>query len=63
MSKRRQTKHTKTVPLVAVVAIIVIGLLEALALHRGIDGQLFALTIAAIAGIAGYNLKQQILKE
>lgn len=36
-------------------AIIGIVILEAIALSKGINGAIFALTIALIAGIAGYK--------
>ena len=41
---------------IKIVAIVMIGILEAIALLKGIDGTLFALTIAAISGIAGYHI-------
>jgi hypothetical protein len=42
---------------VIIVAIGCMTLLEGFALHKGIDGTLFSLVIAAIAGLAGYTLK------
>jgi hypothetical protein len=41
--------------ILAVVAVLVLGLLEAFALSKGINGTLFALVSALIAGIAGYK--------
>lgn len=43
--------------LLPIIAIVVIGGLEAIAIYKGIDGKALALTIAAIAGLAGYKLK------
>jgi len=40
------------------VAIVGIVILEAIALCKGIDGQIFSLVIATIAGIAGYALRR-----
>jgi len=40
------------------VAIAGIVILEAIALCKGIDGALFSMVIATIAGIAGYTLKK-----
>lgn len=48
--------------IIVVVAILVIGSLEAIALSRGLDGTYFALVIAAIAGLAGYKLPGIIQK-
>lgn len=39
------------------VAIMAIVVLDAIALGMGIDGQLLILCCAAIAGLAGYELK------
>lgn len=39
-----------------VFGIIVIGALEAYALYLGHNGTYFSLTVAAIAGIAGYKI-------
>lgn len=39
------------------VAIICIAGLEALALLRGIDGAVFGIVVAALAGLGGYELK------
>lgn len=43
---------------VRVVAILVIGILEGIALWKGIDGSLLALAFGAIGGIAGYKIKR-----
>lgn len=40
-----------------IVAMICITGLEALALYKGIDGALFSLAIAALAGLGGYEIK------
>jgi len=40
------------------VAIMGIVVLEAIALYKGIDGQVLSLVIATIAGIAGYTLRK-----
>lgn len=40
-----------------IVAMICIAGLEALALVQGVDGTVFALVIAALAGLGGYELK------
>ena len=39
-------------------AIAGIVILEAIALYKGIDGQILSLVIATIAGIAGYTLRR-----
>jgi len=39
-------------------AIAGIVILEAIALYKGIDGQILSLVIATIAGIAGYTLRK-----
>lgn len=61
MKKQQAIKHTPKLDrgrlTVSLFAIACITLLEAIALLKGIDGQVFALTLAAIAGISGYNLK------
>lgn len=46
--------------IISATAILVIGGLEAIALLKNIDGALFGLVIAAIAGIAGYQVKAKI---
>jgi len=43
------------------VAIIAIAVLEGIALHQGIDGTLFSVVIAVIAGLAGYSVR--VIKE
>lgn len=48
----------KTIKIVA--AILGIVILDSVALFNGIDGTLFAVSIAAIAGMAGYQLAPQI---
>ena len=40
------------------VAIAGLVILEAIALLKGVDGQVLSLVIATIAGIAGYTLKK-----
>ena len=40
-----------------IVAMLCIAGLEALALIRGIDGALFGIVVAAIAGLGGYEIK------
>lgn len=44
-----------------IIAMICIAGLEALALVRGIDGAVFGIVIAALAGLGGYKLK--VLRE
>ena len=41
-----------------VVAILVIAGLSMFAMHKGIDGKVLAVTIAAIAGLGGYGVKE-----
>ena len=48
----------RTKYVVAGLAIIVIGLLEAYALSKGIDGTLFSTATAGIGAITGYVLKK-----
>jgi len=43
-------------------AIICLALLEGWALYNGIDGTLFGIVIAAIAGLAGWTAPQLRLK-
>jgi len=50
-----QDKTIKTI-----CAIFGIVILDGIALLSGIDGTLFALSIAALAGLAGYTLSPQI---
>lgn len=42
---------------IVIFAIVAIALLEAYALHQGIDGTLFSVATSAIGGAAGYTLK------
>ncbi len=48
--------------IVPVVAIIILGALEAVALSNGIDGALFMSVTATIGGIAGYTVKSKVAK-
>jgi len=43
---------------IVITAIVCVTGLEAYALHCGIDGGMLALALAAIAGLAGYQLKK-----
>ncbi|GAH21603.1 unnamed protein product [marine sediment metagenome] len=43
----------------AIIAIVAIALLEGYAIYTGIDGALFGVAIAAIAGLGGYIIKQK----
>lgn len=52
-------KVPKSVIFVAIGALV---LLEIIAIFKEIDGQLFAGIVAAIAGLAGWNLPQLKLK-
>jgi hypothetical protein len=45
---------------ITMMAIGVLGALEAMAIVFGIDGMLFSAVVAAIAGLAGYELKASI---
>jgi len=49
-------------PSVLITALLCLTALEAIALYKGIDGTLFSLIIAAIAGIAGWTMPQLKLK-
>lgn len=42
---------------ISITGIIAIAVLEGFALHNGYNGTLMGLVIAAIAGIAGYELR------
>ena len=42
---------------IKITAIGSIALLETLALYKGIDGVLFSMVIAVIAGLAGYQIR------
>jgi len=44
--------------IVSIVAILTIGLIEWQALVHGIDGTILSLSIAAVAGIAGFNVQK-----
>jgi len=44
---------------IIIVAILCITILEAMAIWAGIDGALFGIAIAAIAGLGGYQIKSQ----
>lgn len=46
--------------LVSIFAITAIVVLELYALSKGIDGKLFGLVIAAIAGLGGYTLSSLV---
>ena len=43
---------------VIIVAIAAIAWLESLALYIGLDGALFGLAVATIAGLGGYEIKR-----
>jgi len=47
---------------VIVVAITVIGILEAIALFKGIDGAYFVPAVSLISGLAGYEIKTAQIK-
>ncbi len=40
-----------------VVAMVLIAALEGIALWRGVDGAVFGIVIAALAGLGGYEIK------
>ncbi len=42
---------------IVLTAILCIAVLEAIALFRGLDGAYFGLVIAAVSGLAGYEIK------
>ena len=44
----------------AIVAIVAIVILEGYAIYSGINGAIFGIAIAAIAGLGGYVLKQKV---
>ena len=44
----------KWTPIIAMLSIVV---LEAIALLKGVDGAVFGIVIAALAGLGGYELK------
>jgi len=43
---------------IVIAAILTLGVLEVVALIKGIDGTLFSLVIAAVAGLAGWSAPQ-----
>lgn len=43
----------------SVLAILIIGILAIVALYHGVDGQLYGLSIVAIAGLGGYEVYQR----
>ncbi|KKM13589.1 hypothetical protein LCGC14_1714740 [marine sediment metagenome] len=45
-----------------IVAMICISALEGIALWRGVDGAVFGIVIAALAGLGGFSLKATINK-
>ena len=55
--KTKRKKRDKSRLLVSLTAIITIGLLEWQAMIHGIDGSLFALSLAVIGAIAGAKAK------
>ena len=57
---REKTMETKMRYLTTIAAIISITALEAVALMNHIDGTVFSLVIAAIAGLGGYHLKNVV---
>lgn len=48
---------------IPLVAILVIGGMETTAVIKGVDGALFSVAIAAIAGIAGYAIPRRLRGE
>jgi len=44
----------------AIVAMVCITALEAIALLRGIDGAVFGIVVAALAGLGGYQVKRYL---
>jgi hypothetical protein len=49
---------TDTSKVIVLTAIALIATLETIAIFKGVDGTYFGLVIAAISGLAGYNLKE-----
>ncbi len=47
---------------IVLTAILCIAVLEAIALFRGLDGAYFGLVIAAVSGLAGYEIKSFLNK-
>lgn len=48
--------------LIPIIAILVIGALEAYALSKGINGAMLSVSIGLIAGIGGYTAKAKLVK-
>jgi len=46
--------------IVSIVAIVAIMIMQVFALYKGVDGYMYGTAIAAVAGIAGYNVKKLI---
>jgi Mg2+/citrate symporter len=44
--------------IISIVAILVLGFIEWCLLQHGIDGTIALIIVAAIAGIAGFNVKE-----
>jgi len=59
MAKKENRQYPKSV---VITAILCIAGLEAYAMYLGINGKLFSLAIAAMAGLAGWALPQLKLK-
>lgn len=58
--RKKQMMETKMKYLTTIAAIISITALELVALINHIDGTVFSLVIAAIAGLGGYHLKHVV---
>ena len=58
MTKKKSQKHW----IVACVAIAGLTIMECFALHNGIDGTLFTLIVAAVAGIGGFLIPSPVQK-
>jgi len=43
---------------ISCLAIIALTMLESVALLKGLDGALFGLIVAAVAGLAGYEIRK-----
>lgn len=63
MQKEKKKKMTRKDKLPVCLAIIGLIILEAIALLKGIDGTLFTIVIAAIAGLGGYVLQTPLRKK
>lgn len=57
---KEKTMETKMRYMTTIAAIISITALEVVALMNHIDGTVFSLVIAAIAGLGGYHLKNVV---